>query len=353
MIAIVSNMALFPVRIVLSCMISLSASISNVTPWPVQLRARIRHAIIVLLLLHTFRRNLPGILSRTPWHFPRNGILLFNDPRRSFEKSSRPPQSKLLAPPHPPFFSCSLSNEILPRIHPGIKISSATSLFSQLRNPSRKRANSANNRAFSRPSPVKEQKIPFSPILPPRCCSLMSAAFRDSFPPPFLFLISSAPFPFLTSHQTCIGIHGWAFGCIVIITVTRYNEDTLAPLTRRVTRVVSSRAAVFRVSKPRGEISSEFGRICLVGETTKRSLRKLWMIFGWRQITRTGIVGYAIDRNRFRGNRMIAARSGSNRRTARIKRFEFLEYSIGIRRDFSFPLFDRIRESNVLHFVDD
>lgn len=33
---------------------------------------------------------------------------------------------------------------------------------------------------------------------------------------------------------------------------------------------------------------------------------------------------------------MIAARSGSNRRTARIKRFEFLEYSIGIRRDPSF-----------------
>lgn len=178
----------------------------------------------------------------------------------------------------------------------------------------------------------------------------MSAAFRDSFPPLFLFLISSAPFPFLTSHQTCIGIHGWAFGCIVIITVTRYNEDTLAPLTRRVTRVVSSRATVFRVSKPRGE-ESEFGRICLVGETTKRSLRKLWTIFGWRRITRTGIVGYAIDRNRFRGNRMIAARSGSNRRTARIKRFEFLEYSIGIRRDFSFPLFDRIRKSNISSMI--
>lgn len=284
MIAIVSNMALFPVRIVLSCMISLSASISNVTPWPVQLRARIRHAIIVLLLLHTFRRNLPGILSRTPWHFPRNGILLFNDPRRSFEKSSRPPQSKLLAPPHPPFFSCSLSNEILPRIHPGIKISSATSLFSQLRNPSRKRANSANNRAFSRPSPVKgnRAKDPLFSYPPPSLLLSNERCFSRQLPPsPFLFLISSAPFPFLTSHQTCIGIHGWAFGCIVIITVTRYNEDTLAPLTRRVTRVVSSRAAVFRVSKPRGEeISSEFGRICLVGETTKRSLRKLWTIFG-------------------------------------------------------------------------
>lgn len=112
--------------------------------------------------IYIFRRNLPGILSRTPWHFPRNGIL-FNDPRarRSFEKSSRPPQSKLfLSPSHPPFFSCSLSNEILPLIHPGIKISSATtSLFSQLRNPSRKRANSTNNRAFSRPSLQRQHPL--------------------------------------------------------------------------------------------------------------------------------------------------------------------------------------------------
>lgn len=91
--------------------------------------------------------------------------------------------------PHPPFFSCSLSNEILPRIHPGIKISSATSLFSQLRNPSRKRANSANNRAFSRPSPVKgnRAKDPLFSYPPPSLLLSNERCFSRQLPPSFSF----------------------------------------------------------------------------------------------------------------------------------------------------------------------
>lgn len=159
--------------------------------------------------------------------FPAKRDPLQRDPR-SFEKSSRPPhpQSKLLTLPPPSRVPSQTKSSHGYTV--GIKISSATSLFSQLRNPSRKRANSTNNRAFSRP-PRQRQESKRSPPPPPAAAApLMSAAFRFL----FFFLTSSAPFPFLTSHQTrCIGrIHGW------IVSVASSSPPSLGIMRRTPSR---------------------------------------------------------------------------------------------------------------------
>lgn len=197
----------------------------------------------------------------------------------------------------------------------GIKISSATSLFSQLRNPSRKRANSTNNRAFSRPPRQRqESKRSVSLLLQlllsnERCFSL-----------PFLFfdLFRAVSLSYVSSnamHRTNPRLD--RFGCIVITTVTRYNEeDTFARLTRRVTTRRLLARGVFRSL-------AERSRANLLSRRNNETFSSLGTLNDFREkswITRAGIVGEAVDRNRFRGNRMIAARSRSNRRTVRIKR---------------------------------
>lgn len=122
----------------------------------------------------------------------------------------------------------------------------------------------------------------------------MSAAFRDSFLPSFSFfdLFCTVSLSYVSSNAHRNPATGWwAFGCIVIITVTRYNEDTSRAANKtRDARLLLARGRLS--TKPRStgegkergrrEIWSEFGRICLVDETTKRSLWKLWTIFGLR-----------------------------------------------------------------------
>lgn len=244
--------------------------------------------------------------------FPAKRDPLQRDPR-SFEKSSRPPhpQSKLLTLPPPSRVPSQTKSSHGYTV--GIKISSATSLFSQLRNPSRKRANSTNNRAFSRPPRQRqESKRSVSLLLQlllsnERCFSL-----------PFLFfdLFRAVSLSYVSSnamHRTNPRLD--RFGCIVITTVTRYNEEDTR-LTRRVTTRRLLARGVFRSL-------AERSRANLLSRRNNETFSSLGTLNDFREkswITRAGIVGEAVDRNRFRGNRMIAARSRSNRRTVRIKR---------------------------------
>lgn len=116
------------------------------------------------------------------------------------------------------------------------------------------------------------------------------------------------------------------FGCIVITTVTRYNEeDTFARLTRRVTTRRLLARGVFRSL-------AERSRANLLSRRNNETFSSLGSLNDFREkswITRAGIVGEAVDRNRFRGNRMIAARS----------RFELNVRVLGIleSQGFSFP----------------
>lgn len=175
-----SNMALFPVRIVLSCMIPLSASISNVTPCDPShsfVRPFVTQSSFSVYSSETSFNPLAFLpAKRDPLQIPRVPV------RKNHPRKATPPSRVPSLKRNPPTDT------------QGIKISSssATSLFSQLRNPSNARI--PRIIALFRGFPSKAGKR--SPLL-------MSAAFRDSspFPLPFLFLISSAPFPFLTSHQ--------------------------------------------------------------------------------------------------------------------------------------------------------
>lgn len=128
----------------------------------------------------------------------------------------------------------------------------------------------------------------------------MSAAFRDSFLPSFSFfdLFCTVSLSYVSSNAHRNPATGWwAFGCIVIITVTRYNEDTSR---------AANKTRDARLLLARGRLSTK----SRTGEGEERDLERVWANLlsrrnnetfpletlndfrvTRRRITRTGIVG--------------------------------------------------------------
>lgn len=146
----------------------------------------------------------------------------------------------------------------------------------------------------------------------------MSAAFRDSspLPLPFLFLISSAPFPFLTSHQerraSVRPVASSSPSLQIMRTSCAANKTRVAPPPR----------AWPPLRGREREREGAFRRICLVDETTKFPCSSSNENF-------RGNVDYAhVEIESEDAMEIEIGARGSNR--GRIKRSSFSEYSIGI-----------------------